>query len=116
MLLISGFIYWETVGYLTRRVDAELRENTKLLVARSEDARLLQLQHYRETDPDVPKLVGLCDAGGHPLAGDLTAPPDGVPPTGKVGDIKIPDPRPGRTEMQNLRVLAEGLPGGELVV
>jgi signal transduction histidine kinase len=116
MLLISGFIYWETVGYLTRRVDAELRENVRLLATKPEDARLIHVQHYLETDPDVPKLVGLFDAAGRPLAGDLDLPPAGLPTAGKVGEVKIPDPRAGRTGSLGLRVLTQALPGGETII
>lgn len=114
--LLSAFIYWQTVGYLTRRVDAELREYAQTF---ARDPRLEPtdpLQRFFTTDTRQVKIAGLFDAAGRPLAGNLASPPTGLQPTGTAGELKIRSSGPGAHEAQSVRVLAQRLPDGRLLV
>ena len=85
MFLLSGFIYWQTVGYLTQRVDTELLDNARAIVRASPADRVIRVQRYLESDVPLLKIAGLYDQAGNPLAGNLKAAPAGLPESGAAG-------------------------------
>jgi signal transduction histidine kinase len=116
MALLSVFIYWQTVGYLTQRVDTELLDSAQAIVRASPAERIERIHRYLESDVPLLKIAGLFDAAGRPLVGNLKEIPRGLPTTGPVGEIKIPVSTGDRTEAQSVRVVALPLPEGSLVV
>src|SRR5215467_13803148 len=104
MALLSVFIYWQTVGYLTQRVDSELLDHARAIVRASPAERIERIYRYLESDVPLLKIAGLFDAAGQPLAGDLKEIPKGFPAAGAVGEIKIPVNSGARTEGQSVRV------------
>lgn len=115
-ILLSAFIYWETVGYLTRRVDSELQDHAQAIAGVSSAARIERVQRYLETDVRLLKIAGLFDASGQPLAGNLRGVPPGLPVVGRAGDVEISDIDGDRIERQSIRVLAVQMPDGNLLV
>jgi signal transduction histidine kinase len=116
MGLLSGFIYWQTARYLTRRVDTELRDYAQVPTL---DPRLQPndpLQRFFTDDPRQVKIGGLFDPAGRPLAGNLKQVPPGLPPLGVAGELKIRPAGTGAHKIQSLRVLARRLPDGRLLV
>jgi signal transduction histidine kinase len=116
MALLSGFIYWQTVGYLTQRVDTELLDHASAIVRASPADRVIRIQRYLESDVPLLKIAGLFDRAGNPLAGNLTVAPAGLPASGAVGEIKIPATPHEGAAMQSVRVVALQTPDGSRVV
>jgi signal transduction histidine kinase len=116
MALLSVFIYWQTVGYLTQRVDTELLDSAQAIVRASAAERIERIHRYLESDVPLLKIAGLFGAAGRALAGNLKEIPMGLPTTGPVGEIQIPVSTGDRTEAQSVRVVALTLPEGGLVV
>jgi signal transduction histidine kinase len=115
MGLLSGVIYWQTARYITRRVDTELRVYARLAVRQPRIEAADPLQRFFESDPEKVKIAGLFDADGYPLAGNLRQIPAGLPPLGVAGEIEV-RPGSGTPQVPALRVLAQRLPDGRLLV
>ena len=115
MGLLSGIIYWQTARFITRRVDTELRVYAQLAARQPRLEANDPLQRFFEGDPEQVKIGGLFDVAGHPLAGNLRQIPSGLPPLGVAGELKVP-PAGGTPKVQSLRVLAQRLPDGRLLV
>lgn len=116
MGLLSGFIYWQTVRYLTRRVDAELREYAQVAGREPRLEPKDPLQRFFAYDPRQIKIGGIFDAAGHPLTGNLQRVPAGLPPPGVTGELQLPSSGRGTAGAQSLRVLSQRLPDGRLLV
>ena len=116
MTVLSLFIYWQTVGYLTRRVDTELLDNARAIVNAAPAVRVERIQRYLESDVPLLKIAGLFDRSGQPLAGNLAGIPAGVPTDGPVGKIDIPVTGAHSDETQSVRVVALPIPGEGRVV
>jgi signal transduction histidine kinase len=116
MLLLSGFIYWQTVGYLTRRVDNELLDHARAIARAVPDERAERIRRYLESDVSLLKIAGLFASSGAVLAGNLEAIPPGLPTSSLVGEIDIPVASEGRGQRQSVRVVVLHLAGGGLVV
>lgn len=115
MGLLSGIIYWQTARYITRRVDTELRVYAQLAARQPRIEAADPLQHFFESDPEKVKIGGLFDAAGHPLAGNLRQIPVGLPPLGVAGELEVRSGS-GTPQAPGLRVLAQRLPDGRLLV
>jgi signal transduction histidine kinase len=115
MGLLSGIIYWQAARFITRRVDTELRVYAQLAARQPRLEADDPLQRFFEDDPEQVKIAGLFDAVGHPVAGNLSQIPSGLPPLGVAGELEFPPAR-GTAKVQSLRVLAQRLPDGRLLV
>ena len=113
--LLTGFIYWQTTGYLIRRVDRELQEFAEQSVPASPGPSG-PLQSFFNDDPRQVKIAGLFAPDGRPLAGNLSRVPPGLPPLGVPGGLKFEVATGGRVRLEPLRVLARRLPDGRLLV
>jgi signal transduction histidine kinase len=116
MCLLSGFIYWQTVRYFTRRVDTEMRGYAQAPALYPHLEPNDPLQRFFSHDPQQVKIGGLFDAAGHRLAGNLATVPAGLPPIGVSGELRFRPAGSGPTETRSLRVLAQRLPDGRLLV
>jgi signal transduction histidine kinase len=114
MLLLSGFIYWQTVGYLTQRVDDELLDHARAIVRAPAAERAGRVRRYLESDVTLLKIAGLFDVSGAALAGNLQAVPAGLPTSSGVGEIEVPVSSTGGE--QSVRVVAWHLSDGTLLV
>jgi signal transduction histidine kinase len=115
MGLLSGLIYWRTASYLTQRVDSELREYAQV-AARERLEPDDPLQRFLSFGPRQVRIAGIFDGAGHPLAGNLQQIPAGLPPVSVAGELKIQSSGSGIAATQSLRVLAQRLPDGRLLV
>jgi len=113
--LLSGVIYWQTASFITRRVDAQLRVYAQLAARQPNLAVNEPVQHFFEADPEPVKIAAVFDAMGHPVGGNLRQIPSGLPPLGVPGELKF-RPASGSPDVQTLRVLAQRLPNGQLLV
>ncbi len=83
-LILFGFIFWQTAGAETARVDAFLTQEARQVAGQPE----AELQHAVETrlanDFHRVTFVGLFDAHGTALAGNLRHLPEGISADGRV--------------------------------
>jgi signal transduction histidine kinase len=115
VLLLFLFIYWQSAGYLTRRVDAALIAETRSFAAEPPPDVIPRIERSLNSDPRRPRISALFSATGEHLSGNLhTLPPD-LPSIGMVGDVDIltNNLRKGR---QSIRATSVRLPDGNLLV
>lgn len=114
--LIAGLIYWSTVRYSTSKIDAALVADCRNLAHLSAGDMLEEVGEKVERDIHRVNLVGLFDAQGNALAGNVAAlPPALATADGPVvvGLIRTspPDPMPNPS-----RAVACSTPQGKRLV
>ncbi len=116
MGILSGFIYWRTTRFLVLRADSELRESAQIATREPSLQVDDPLQRFFDHDPTQIKIAGLFDSTGQPLGGNLKRIPSGLPPEGSTGELEIEPGAGDRPGTRKLRVLAQRLPDGRLLV
>ena len=114
-LVLFGFVYWQTAAYLMHENDLVLTEELRVFADNSPEQRLVEIDDRLRKDPRRVKIAGLFGANGQRIAGNIESlPPDLVPdvPT----DAVVGRLEGGDREMQNVRLAAHPLPGGEFLV
>jgi signal transduction histidine kinase len=115
ILVLFGFVYWQTAGYLTSAVDSLLTGEVKIIANETADRRLAHIDERLQNDPRRFRIAGLFDAKGHSLSGNIESVPPGlapdVPATARVARI---DSR-GR-EMQKVRLVVHPFSDGDVLV
>jgi signal transduction histidine kinase len=124
MILLAGFIYWQTVGYLTREFDRSLLADARSLAAEGATELAQRLDRALANDPGHIKIIGVFSPDGRPVAGNLTVLPANLPPQDKTGSLSFapgasdrPLPRHGRVAVERLkdgRILVFGRSAKEL--
>jgi len=80
MMVLLGFIYWATAGYMDRELDATIDEEILGLSEQFDSVGLLGLSEIIEErishNPDGPAVYLLADKNYRPLVGNLNAWPD----------------------------------------
>jgi len=87
-LLLFGFLYWQTMSYLTNSVDDWLQRDAKgYLSAPADIAR--RLQGHAEHDPEGLRPFGLFDSQGRHLSGNLADLPLHPPPFNRMFEFTL---------------------------
>ena len=109
----GGFFYWQTVGYLTGRLDAGLLLEARSL-AGEERRRVLtiRLEKSLAVDAHGTKAYGLFGPDGVRLAGDVAALPAALPPPDRPAPVTVDWSHDGTVEPIAVRAVALRLPDG----
>ncbi len=114
-LLLLGFIYWSTVGYMADQADATIEADIRGLAERYREQGLeglVQTINLRlERDPDMASVYLLTTGSYAPLAGNLSAWPEAEPDTERWLSFEFRDPRT-EDRMFQARARAFRLEGG----
>jgi signal transduction histidine kinase len=116
IVLMFGFVYWQTAAYMTERFDGVIGEVANGIVrdGPAEAARRLAL--HLATDPRRIKLGGLFDRQGHRLAGNIEDLPTDLPvDSGARSMTAVRVDALGR-EPQTARAVARRLSDGSTLV
>jgi signal transduction histidine kinase len=89
-LALFGFMYWQTAGYVSHRVDNWLRNEMASRVATHSGERLRQLNERGALDPDGLRPMALFAGGGELLAGATVTLPSPLPPMDLPFDFMLP--------------------------
>jgi signal transduction histidine kinase len=113
VILLLGFIYWETETYQTERVSGIVRQEAQRLERMPPDELLHTLEVRRASDPHRLTFVSLFASDGSALWGVLQAIPAGLPADGTLRRLNrlTPDDE-GRTVL----AVARRVPGGRTIV
>jgi signal transduction histidine kinase len=111
-LMLFGFLYWRTAGYLATAVDDWLlRESTVRAAERPKDLRR-DLADRPTVDPDGQRPIALFDAEGNWLVGNRAILPTPSPSPDQPFDLTLP--RGGVAAP--FRGIAHRLPSGEVLL
>jgi signal transduction histidine kinase len=116
ILLMFGFVYWQTAAYMTARVDNTIARDADAMARDAPERWHEEIDERLRQDPRRIRLAGLFGADGTPIVGNLESLPDqlvvdSAPQT--VSVVRI-DNR-GR-EAQTVRAIARRLRTGEILV
>lgn len=115
VILISGFVYWQTSAYVTSTVDQIIVDRANALAALTSDQRLEAIEGYMVSDPLRVKLIGVFDAQGKRISGNIDSLPQGVRADEPRELLVIRLDAEGR-ETQIARAIARQLDGGHTLV
>ena len=108
ILVLFGFVYWQTAAYMTSRVDGLLTEELNVVTASTPEWWLRQ-------DPRRIRVAGLFDADGRYIEGNIESLPPGLRPEVPTNVAVFRFDSRGR-ELQRVRVIAHLLPNGHVFV
>lgn len=106
--LLLGLVYFQTAGYLTRRVDQALTTEAKRLEQSGPDFILTRFK--QETARDPLNSLGLFSFDGERLAGDTNLRPVDLTLDGRPRDA------PARADASSSRALGERTSWGEILI
>lgn len=116
VLLLALFIYWQTVGYLTHRVDLEIMRNAREIVDAAPDKRPELVERYIKTGDNVLRLAGIFGPTGRPMAGNLRSIPANLPLYGRIVLIRQPIQNSEWPHLHSVRAVAFGMAGRQTLV
>ncbi|MFC4765705.1 sensor histidine kinase [Dyella koreensis] len=116
-LVLVGVIQWESARYLNTVVDQMLEQRMHYLVATDAQRLPATVDAASTIDPHGIMSVGLFDASGHAIAGNVARIPAELAVDGKVRLLTRGMPRPDRDATRvRARALATHLPDGRVLV
>jgi signal transduction histidine kinase len=114
--ILFGFVYWQTAAYMTARIDSLLDSELMVIAAEPTELRLQMVNARLEGDPRHIKVAGLFAADGRRIAGNVESPPSGLIPDAGPRNVQITLVYPAGIAPQTVRMVALGLPDGELLI
>jgi signal transduction histidine kinase len=114
MVMLAGFIYWQTVGYLTRQFDRGLLSTTRAIADAPDPSG--NINHILGTDVGRTTIIGLFAPDGHPLAGNMARLPVQLPSDTGTGSTPIDRSISGVPLPRHVRVATEHLKDGRILV
>jgi signal transduction histidine kinase len=116
MLLLFGFIYLRTATYMSSRVHDSLIGDINEMIAASPQARLDAIEHYLQQDPRRIKVIGLFDAKGGRIAGNVERLPPEIRLDATTESIVVDRFDSRGHERQAVIAIARKLPDGYALV
>ncbi|MGA2291294.1 sensor histidine kinase [Bradyrhizobium sp.] len=117
VLVLFGFIYWNTDRYLIARSDhviaSQLREMSAMPPERQADI----IAYHLSEDPRGVQFAGLFRPDGTRMAGNLDGPPPDLRLDGSVQSAQVKRTGAnGSVETRVVRAIGQHLPGGDVLV
>ncbi len=115
MILLVGFIYWQTVAYLEEQIDLHLLTDARALCAEPGPQVSARLLRALTADNQHMRVGAIFDPAGRTATGNLKTPPAPLPPDDTVGPVGDPlgMDLPGKG---TVRVARLSLPDGSFLV
>jgi signal transduction histidine kinase len=116
ILVIFGFVYWQTQSYITARIDSRLMQEAEDLANRIPSRRAFLINERLRQAPRQFDFTGLFAADGTPEAGNLQAIPARLILDGQPRELSLPDAAVAGGSPIGVRAIARRLPSGEVLV
>lgn len=115
-LLLFAFIYWQTAVYETERIDAFIVRLAATAATATPEQLMWTVGSRVSEDLHRLTFAALFDAGGRPVAGNLSRLPAGLPLDGlaHTAGVQLPSSRGSATD--RVRAAARRLPDGRIFV
>ena len=115
ILLLFGFVYWQTAVDMTSRIDSLLIAELRAFAVDTPQRRLDEIDDRLRKDPRRIRFAGLFDAESHRIVGNVESLPPGLAPNVPANATVVRLDGADR-ETQNVRLAAHSLPNGEVVI
>jgi len=116
IVLLFGFVYWQTAISMTARVDRTISEELRLVAGDTPERRLEAIEDRLRQDPRRVKLGGLFSADGRKIAGNVESLPAGLELGAPAQNAEVVRVDNRGREQQTVRAVARRLPNDEMLV
>jgi signal transduction histidine kinase len=117
VLVLFGFIYWETDHYLVARSDKMIASQMNFMAGLpSERRRIYAIEQHLAQDSRGVQYAGLFDAGARVIAGNLEQLPSGLTLNDTVQDASVVRVLPAGTQPHVIRAIAQRTDDGDTLV
>ena len=89
VVMLLGFVYWQTAREMNRRVDQILTLERRHFVSLSADRLPDEIERSVARDQRHVYLYGLFSPDGHPIAGNMDQLPGGIPMNGGIYQVDL---------------------------
>jgi signal transduction histidine kinase len=116
ILLMFGFVYWQTAQYTLARVDEAINAEADIIRNYRPELRLEAIGERLRQDPRRVKLAGLFGPDGAPVAGNVETLPNNLQPDSGTYSVSVIRVDAGGREEQRARATARQLPDGQILM
>ncbi len=116
IIVLFGFIYWQTDQYLITRTDRMIAGQVDAIMALSGQRQLDAIDEHLKQDSRGVQYAGLFGADGRRIAGNLEQVPPGLTMNGSVQGVSIVRTVPAGRDTRVIRAIARRMPNGDALV
>ena len=116
ILILFGFVYWQTQNFITARIDERISNEVNEALRRDPAERIHFVDLRLRQVPRQFDFTGLFAPDGTPKAGNLPRIPPTLLPDGPPRDIEMPGTEPAEPAKIEVRAVAARLPNGDILV
>jgi signal transduction histidine kinase len=116
VIVLFGFIYWQTDQYLIARSDRMIASQLNVVAGLPNERRLDWINEHLEQDSRGVQYAGLFGADGRKIAGNLERFPPELAMNDSVRSVSVERTLPAGTETHVVRAIARHMPNGDALV
>src|SRR5712672_1982580 len=116
VIVLFGFIYWQTDQYLIARSDRMIASQLNGIAGLPNERRLDWINEHLEQDSRGVQYAGLFGADGRKIAGNLERFPPELAVNDSVRSVSVERTLPAGTETHVIRAIARHMPNGDALV
>src|SRR5258705_2775283 len=116
VIVLFGFIYWQTDQYLIARSDKMIESQLNFIVGLPGERRLDAIKDHLKEDSRGVQYVGLFSADDRKIAGNLERFPPDLQMDDSVRSISVERTLPAGRETHVIRAIARHMPNGDALV
>src|SRR2546422_10387349 len=116
VMVLVGFIYWQTDQYLIARSDKMIESQLNFIVGLPGERRLDAIKDHLQQDSRGVQYAGLFSADGRKIAGNLERFPPDLQMNDSVRSISVERTLPAGRETHVIRAIARHVPNGDALV
>jgi signal transduction histidine kinase len=116
VIVLFGFIYWQTDRYLVARSDGVIATELNFIAGLSSARRLDAIDQHLHEDPRGVQYAGLFGAGGNRITGNLEQSPPELKMNGSVQSVPVVRMFPAGPQAHVIRAISRKMPNGDTLV
>ena len=116
VIVLFGFIYWQTDQYLIARSDRMIAGQLNVISALPGERRLEAIDEHLRQDSRGVQYAGLFGADAHRIAGNLEQLPPELKKSDTVRSVSVMRTLPAGRDTRVIRAIARRMPNGDTLV
>jgi len=116
VIVLFGFIYWQTDQYLVARTDRMIASQLNVFAALPGERQLDAIDDHWKQDSRGVLYAGLFGADGHRIAGNLQQYPPELKKNDSVQSVSVMRTLPAGRDTRVIRAIARRMPNGDTLV
>jgi len=116
VIVLFGFIYWQTDQYLIARSDRMIANQLFFIAGLTNERRLDAIDEHLRQDSRGVQFAGLFDADGRKISGNLEQFPPDLKMDDSVQSVSVERMLPDGRKSHVIRAIGRHMPNGEAMV